>query len=271
MIDKGFIKPKIELNHYYLGASPLVKTVLQPNHSWLEFLPEFEPQSKQLETSNCTSFNTLNCIEILLRRLSAFDDNYSDRFLGIMAGTYPPGNDPHVVCEVVRHTGLIEEPLLSFTDEIQTVDEYYSFKGGNEPLCKAKGLEWVETWKFGHEWVKPNKESMMEALKYSPLGVAVVAWQKNKYYYKRPEQDDNHWTAIVDYKENEYWIVYDSYMYDGSAIKYLEWDYPFEYIKRFSLSVQPETIETLNWIEQILLALKKLVENFKSYGWEIIK
>lgn len=268
-MDTGFIKPKIEEKHFVLGASPLTQKVLQPNGQWLEFLPPFEPQQKQFETSNCSSFNTLKPLEILLRKLTLFDDNYSDRFLGIMAGTFPPGNDPHVVCEAIRKTGLIEEPLLPFSDDLEDVTEYYSFKGGDVTLCKAKGIEWTRTWNFGHEWLKPK--DMKQALRFSPLAVAVVAWQKNKYYYKRPEQDDNHWTAIVGYKENEYWIVYDSYMEGGSAIKYLEWNYPFVYIKRFHLAVQPEITEKINWIKQTLLALKKLVANLKSYGWEIIK
>lgn len=261
MINYGFLKPRIEPKNYVLGASPLVQNILQPDGQWTEYLPEFEPQLKQFETYNCTSFNTLNCIEVLLKRQNRLDNNFSDRFVGIKAGTYPPGNDPHTVAEAIRHAGVIIEPLLPFTEEIDSIQAYYSYKGGNEPLCTQKGLEWTETWDFGHEYVPVNTKALMEGLKLSPLGISVFAWQKNgDKFYKRPEQQDNHWTMLVGYKEGEYWIVDDSYLQDGTPIKHLEWDYPFGYAKRFHLSLRPEIKKKLNLMERLLKILSAYIK-----------
>lgn len=253
----GFIAPVIEEKNYVFGASPLTQNVLQPDGQWLSLLPKFEPQRKQLETSNCTGFGSLNIIEILLRKLN-IEDNYSDRYLGIVAGTYPPGNDPNTVAQAVRHNGVLEEKYLPFSDDLATVDEYYSFNGADETDCRAKGKKWLELFDYGHEYVPNNQISMMEALKYSPLGASVVAWQQEDgLYYKRPEQQDNHWITIVGYEEGQYWVIYDSYESDSSPIKKLRWDYPFGYVKRYSLGVRPEIKETLSWMERILLALKE--------------
>jgi len=241
----GYIEPLITEEHYVLGSSKLNQVVLQIDGDWLPYTPFFEPQQRQFETYNCTSFNTLNCLETLFKRLGV-DGNYSDRFLGIVAGTKPPGNDPHVVAEAIRKHGLIPEAMLPFSDDLKTVEEYYSFKGADEAECRKAGKEWLKKWNFGHEWVfqgdVPNRaESMLEALKYSPLGVSVNAWKKNgDLYTKVKGSRDNHWTAcIVGYDKDNFWLIDDSYLDQEKPLKKLDWNYPFGFCKRFHVEERP--------------------------------
>lgn len=235
------ISKEKDLEAYVLGGvSSLPKEVIRPDGNWLPFVPSFEPQARIFDTSNCTGFNTVNPIEIILRSMG-ITENYSDRWVGIIAGTKPPGNDPHIVAEAIRKHGLIPESMLPFSEDLKNVDEYYSFKGANEDECRKAGKEWLEKWDFGHEWVfeggKDKQKKMIEALTFSPLGVSVDAWQKrNGLFYKEKGESDNHWTScIVGYALNKHWIIADTYLDDGEPIKKLEWDYDFGFVKRYRL------------------------------------
>lgn len=266
MKNSGFIAPQIvtegEKAHYVLGALPQV--ILQADRNWLPFTAEFEPQQKKFETYNCTGFNTLTAIETLLARLG-IHENYSDRWVGIIAGTKAPGNDPHTVAEAIRKNGLIPESMLPFSDDLNSVDEYYSFKGADEAKCREVGQKWLERFDFGHEWVflggdnKPEK--MLEALQFSPLDVSVQAWHKDGILFSKPKGGaDNHWTCnVVGVNEKKYWIIDDSYLDDGQPLKYLEWDYDFGFCKRYSIVVKKDDKAKKAVIWQILQYLAELI------------
>src|SRR3990167_8332724 len=143
----GFIPPIIDSTNWVLGASNTPSfPVLQENGDWTEYLPDGESQNiRGIETYGCTSFGTLNPIEILIYELTGERVNYSDRWVGIIAGTKAPGNDPHKVAEAIREYGLIPESMLPFSDDLQNIDEYYSFKGltpAQIEECYAEGRKW---------------------------------------------------------------------------------------------------------------------------------
>ena len=227
-----------------MGASPLPRIVLQESGDWSMFAPKFEPQRKQFETFNCVSFNTIDCVQRLIQRLTGNEENYSDRFLGLAAGTTYGGNDPKTVAEALRKNGLIPEDLLPFSDNLKTLEEYYSFKDSDENECRGWGRKWLKKWDFGYEFVfnsdVPDKpERMMEALKYSPLGVSVAAWNydsEKDLFVKDKTERSNHWTVcVIGYKENEYWLIDDSYLEGESNLKKLSWNYSFDYAMRYFL------------------------------------
>ena len=100
---------------------------------------------------------------------------------------------------------------------------------------KQIAKQWLTEYTFMHEWVfkggSDKQERMMEALKYSPLGVSVVGWrQKDGLYVKYPGERDQHWTDVVGYEKDKHWIIYDSY---PPFIKHLAWDYDFGFAKRY--------------------------------------
>src|SRR3990167_4359710 len=220
MKNYGFNPPEITEEDYHFGGNKIQGQVLQGNgHGWLDFLPIFEPQSRAgIETNGCTQYNTLNPIETLLKRQFGGDYNYSERGLGILAGTNPnSGNNPKTISDTIRHKGLILDSLLPFDDIIKTPEEYYQPNPLPENLIQ-EGERWVEQWDFGYEYVKTpftktNAEIIIDALQYSPLGCSVVAWAKNENgLYEKPEgMNDNHWTGLFDYEYGAYWLIYDSY------------------------------------------------------------
>lgn len=237
----GLVTPVLEPDHYLLGASPLRGDEILPSGDWSRFLPDTEPQNiRGIETYNCTGFGTHNVIETMLRQRGKAA-NYSDRALGIAAGTSPVkgGNDPHVVAETIRKSfGAVDESVLPFDASVQTVTDYYR----PNPLTSSivrQGASWWNSFSLGHEWVIPpgstmslkDKQLLLAAsLKYSPIGISVYAWQQGTdgHYHKPVGAPDNHWVALVYAELGSYWEIFDSY--DG-YIKRLAWDYDFGYAK----------------------------------------
>src|SRR5690606_31558635 len=187
-----------------------------------------------VETYNCTAFGWTNLIEMVLKKLG-YDFNYSDRALGIMAGTYPPGNTPHKVGETIRKNGLVYESVLPF-NEVSTVDEYYKKELVTDEI-KSEAKKWLSFVEFGHEWVftpehdpKEQRDRIKEALTYSPLGVSVYAWVQNGDVYVKPHGTrDNHWCTLVNVENDGRYKIFDSY---DNTTKYLSPDFTFDWCKR---------------------------------------
>ena len=251
----GYIEPEIQEEDYILGDGMLQGEVLQPDGQWLDYLPDPELQKRRgVETSNCVGFNTLENVEILLKRKYGGVHNYSERALGIMAGTYPPGNDPHKVAETIRKQGLVPEYELPFTENILTVDEYYNPKPLPESLIQ-RGKEWLFWYDFKHEYVfdkgaslDEKHRSIIEALKYSPLGVSVFAWAQDANGVYQKLGRDNHWTCLVGYKLGAYWLVRDSY---EPHLKTLEWNYDFGIAKRYAITKHGSTPKKNYWWSRV--------------------
>lgn len=263
----GYIPATIQADHYILGGTGdniVPKVVLSPTGQWTP--PPFEAQSRNgIETNSCTGYGLLNCVEILGKQ-QGFDFNLSERFMALIAGTDPRkgGNDPHTVAEALRHYGAIAEADLPFDDTIKTPEEFYSFKGNDEKTCRDTGEQFTEAWDFMHTWVYSGfvgnkQELMMEALKYSPLGVAGPAWFYNPdtgLFYSPQGQGANHWFTIIGYVEGKYWIIDDSYLYGGEPLKHLEWDFDFACAKRYHF-VRNEVWKKQPWFMGVLSGLAK--------------
>lgn len=263
----GFVAEPQEENHFILGASQLPQVILQPTGSWQAYLPLGEPQSRpQLETCNCTAYGTLTAIEILTRRLFNTQPDFSERFVGIMAGTRPPGNSPHTACEAIRKYGLIEESLLPFNDSVHSIIEYYSPDPMIEELI-TRGREWLSFFDFGHEWtwkdgsdLSTKQSAIKEALNYSPVALSTYAWVWNAQgiYTKPHGLDDNHWTVCVDYKEGEYWLIFDSY---DPFLKKIAWDTDFMQAKRFHLAKRDLVIQKkISLLEQVVNLYRQMIQ-----------
>ncbi len=251
MKNYGFISDVIEEEDYILGGGQLGGEVLT-NGQWDDYLPVKELQSKRgLETMNCVAFSTLNALEILHKRKFGEEKNWSERYIGVLAGTTRNGNSPHKVIQVIRNTaGLIKDELLPFNVGIW--EEYYSPSPMTEKYLKI-GRKFLENWKIGHEWVfrgsGNNQEKIKIALQYSPVGASVFAWkQRNGLYYK-DEGKDNHWITIYGYEDGKYWKIFDSY---NDTHKQLEWQYPFGFAKRYTLD---KRTKKENWVIELTRSL----------------
>lgn len=257
----GFIEPKIELEDYVFGGGNVVADVFQENGQWDQFVPKDEIQENEsIETSNCTGYGTLNCLETFMKRAFGENNDYSERYTGVMAGTRPPGNSPQTVIQSIRKIGVIPESVLPFDQSITSIEEYYS----PDPMIKHftdMGMKWLEGYDVFHEWVSPYIADMKEALKYSPLGVGVYAWVQNTdgIYIRVPGGQDNHWCMCYGYEDGKYWKIFDSY---DSTHKKLDWNFGFSFIKRYHIDkkkiIQPDPKQ-----KQILLLLQKIIELYQ--------
>lgn len=254
----GFIAPKIEKENYIFGDANVPQVVLQENSDWTDFLPEKEKQSINFETFNCVSFGTLSAIEAIIFRLYKEKVNYSDRFVGIMAGTKEGGNDPHTVAEAIRKYGLIPEKMLPFSDDLKNISEYYSFKGADKEKCLQAGQSWLAKYDFKHEYVFSPSEPIEEkikkiilTLKFSILGVSVDAWNMDERGVYIKIGQENHWTLA--YNQKQFTGVFDTY---EPFLKQAEQN--FSYVKRFYIKkkIKEEPtfypVKETNWLIDLL-------------------
>lgn len=258
-MNHGFQAPVITPEDYVFGAQLGAKTLIEDGQ-WGDYLPPYEAQERNgLETMNCTSYGTLNCIETLMNFHYQNKTNYSERFTGVLAETTPSGNNPHKVAEVIRKEGLIAEALLPFNQWVKTWDDYYAPKPMAYEYYKI-GRQFLQNYEIKHDWVFVNApasrkpELLMKALQSSPLGVSVVAWHEQGGLYYKPEGTiDNHWATLYGYKEGEYWLVFDHYQNEH---KKLEWKYNFGFAKRFEVRKKEHKD---NWVVQFIKHLWSLI------------
>ena len=257
--DLGYVKPKVESDNYRKGDGNLgaIEEILMPNgHGWLPYLPQLERQNEHFETMHCTVYNTLNPIEALAKIKYNEDWDKSERYNGVLAGLTPSGGSPHNVAESIRKFGVIEQSSLPWTSNLNSFWEYSSPRPMTQNYLD-EGAKWLRDYEFRHDWVitagksvitqsvQQLKDSMVyyfvstpeaikDALQYSPLGIAVLAWKfRNGKAYKGRYEVDNHWTVLYDYIEGDCWLVYDSYL--NCHIK-LEWNYPISFAKRYFIN-----------------------------------
>ena len=277
----GFIPDKIEPQHYVFGSGKLGSEILTDGH-WLEYLQPFEElqYNSFIDSYNCTGYGTENCLTTLLKRkffgtsdwLEDYAD-FSERVIGILAHTKPPGNTPYNVAEAIRKGGLVAQKYLPFDETIKTIIQYFS----PDPLTPElieKGLSFK--WGIGHEAVvNVSPTSLIEALKRSPLGVGVFGWQEKDGIYYRNGEPANHWVALVDFKENEYWIIYDSYLADGKPLKKLNWNYKFESVRLYmikDISFSPANIaKKISIIQKLLVLFNQLLDLINAKYTQITK
>lgn len=256
-------------DHWHLGegkASERFGAVeLMPGgHGWGKYLPDTEPQKRNIETMACTVYASLTAYETLARfkGFKDFPKDCSERFSAILAEVAPDGNSPHKSCEAIRKHGVIEEELLPFTDKMTKWEEYYIPKP-MIPEYLELGKEVLSRFTLGHEYVfngsigiTSKQDKLIEALGRGTVCVSVKAWKKKGDLYYKGNEYDNHWTFLVDYKDGEYWVVRDTYApYD----KKLAWDYDFQTAKLYFLTRKTEADK-----KNLLTLLQNLLELLKS-------
>ena len=228
----GLVFDERKPEDYVLGGlTSLDIPVLVPDGQWDEYIPADELQAQYVETSACASFGTLNCVEALERREFGVATNWSDRFLAEVSGTTPQGNSPHTVAESLRKKKCVYEAEWPYTPDLDTWGKFYQTPPYN--LIVRAQIEFG--YDFGHQWINTDQASMMEALKYSPIGADVQAWgiPENGIYHRLGQS--NHWICIYGYVPNQYWKVFDSY---DNTHKKVAWDFGFTMVKGYTLHKQ---------------------------------
>jgi hypothetical protein len=204
---------------YFLGGGFLGTTEINPNGDWTLFCPLPEYQNLNgIDTQGCVREGTENGLEVLFSFVLHEDKNFSGRFLCIVDKSGRNGASPQTVIETIRKIGLVDEVDLPFSDDINTLDKYYSPDPMTSSLLK-KAKEFLKQYEIGHEWVYPigtnqtieqQNSLITSALKRSPVGASVSAWHEDGKGGFDQAWTENHWVIFV--KDlGEYWSVYDSY------------------------------------------------------------
>src|SRR3990167_4802380 len=170
-------------------------TVIRPDGQWDAYLPPYEEQSFSWgDTFHCTVFGTENAIQMLAKAKYDYVEEFTERYLGVLAGITQQGGSPHTVAEKWRSYGNLAYQFLPF----EGVGSWREFNSPN-PMTQAlvaEGRRWLTKFSIGHDWIRDFSPAIIkEALKYSPLGVGVYAWpppDSNGIYHKPPGVTDNH-------------------------------------------------------------------------------
>lgn len=265
--NRGFIFPDITPDQYWghLGGGIIPYEEIRPDADWRSCLPEIEIQeTANFDTFNCTGFGLTNIVEITLNHFG-IDKNFSDRGLGIAAGTKPPGNDPQVVAEALRKFGLLLEEKLPITG-VKTLEEYF----GPNPLPQELldlMKKFFDEFEFKHEWIilpttpiEQRPAILRKYLKTSPIGVAVYAWQKENGFYVNPGLPDNHWTTLV-YAPQSHYEIFDTYPDDTGVVKKLSPNFQFNLAKRYYIRHKATgTMSTVSPFQALILWLRRMVK-----------
>lgn len=232
-----------QLEARFEGLTPIT------NGQWDDFLPPYEEQKFGWgDTYHCTVYGTENAIQALAKAKYGVSEEYSERYLGVLAGIRNgSGGSPHTVIEKWKNSGNLLYKFLPF-ENIKSWTEFNSPNPMSADLI-LEGKKWLTKYRIGHDWVYDfTPENLMEALKFSPIGVGVYAWPNpvDGIYNKPSGVRDNHWIIIYGYVKDKYWKAYDHY--DG-GFKKLAWGYRFEFAKRFTLESLIPNEETMTKVE----------------------
>src|SRR3990167_8083636 len=164
----NFQYPVIKETDYRFGSAQVVGEIIRPDSDWRPYLPPEELQRRNgIESSSCyIEASQHSLATILEEQFNLKDQNYSARFNFIFANGTPSGGDPLRGAQTFRDYGLIPDSMFSFSD-IQSWEEFNSWKGGSEALCKEKGKKWREQWNPRYD-ISIRKEENIET-KYRKL------------------------------------------------------------------------------------------------------
>jgi hypothetical protein len=231
--DKDFFFGDQQLESRFGAASVVVK----PDGQWDAELPSREVQRQPWgDPYACIVYGTENCIQILQKaKYSVVEEEYTERYHSVLIGVKNGvGGSPQLSAESVRKNGELPYHFLPF-EGVNSFKEYNSPNPMSSTLLE-EGHKWLDNWNFGHDWIGAITPAILkEALKYSPLGIGVYAWQFDtaKQVYVEPAWvQQNHFVCLYGYEEGKYWKIYDSY---DNINKKLDWNYPFKFVKRYTM------------------------------------
>ncbi len=240
--NQGYLEPLIYDPRRWIsgGYSGIVGEPLEPDGQWKT--PIYECQRNvYFDTMGCVTFATLNAIETIMMRRFGVEVNYSDRYIAKLSGTGRNGNwASNVVNEILR-SGLVEEKVWAFDKfNFKTWEQYYADIPWD---VIGTGKLWNNKYDFKHEWLPTTDDQViMDALIYSPLTVAVHAWDAPVGgIYQRSTGRKNHYVLLTGFQETEYWKIFDHY---DNCYKKLAWDFDFGEKMKFDITLKKPSMPT---------------------------
>lgn len=206
IVKTNYRYPNIKPEHYRLGAVTN-KTVLRADGDWRSYLPKNEDQFKNgVDSSACYIEGQQHTIATIEEEsFGEVDNNYSARFNALLSDGSETGGDPLAGADSIRNDGLVPEELMPFDDNIQSWQDFHSWKGVNETALRLHGSEYKGRKKLSNEIVFEMHEplatkitKLRQALLYSPCPISVYGWvEDNEGYIKPVGKRDNHLVEAV--------------------------------------------------------------------------
>ena len=269
MRDFGLRELIGDARDYVFGDGNVPFIPYQTDSDFTKSFVKFENQSiPNFETYACTCFASTTQIEIQEKRQYGIEKNYSDRWLAIISGLNGSGGtDPQRVYQAIRDYGLIPEDMLPFSGDINTAEEYFSFKGANREECYAEGRRWLEKYDFRYEklWKGERPENFLEIIKKAQQSccptLSVSAWNEVNGEYVSTGNVNNHLTLgvrFIDEKEQ----VFDTYKRGDTNLKILAKDHNIR--RGYRIFIQKKTKQAMrkdvSTLIKVLNFLKELVK-----------
>lgn len=266
LIQPNFIYPEIKEADYIFGSQEVVGTILRPDGDWRSYIPPEEVQSKNgVESSACFLEGQQHTIAtVQAEQFGITGQNYAARFNIQFSGATSNGGDPLKGATSIRNDGLIPDSMLPFTDDIHSWEEFASFKGGSEHLCRTAGKLWLEKWEPNYDIVIKREFSLTDkytrlrdALKHSPIPLSVFAWveDENGIYIKPEGSTDNHLVECVYLDDQNCAYIWDTY---PPFLKKLGPNYNFDFAMRWSLKEKSMPVKTSSFLGTLLGAIRSL-------------
>jgi hypothetical protein len=266
IVKPNFIYPEIQPDHYVFGADNAGE-IIRENGDWRDYLPPEEEQKiNGVESSACyIEAQQHSVATILEEEFNLADQNYSSRFNALLSGGTEYGGDPLRGADSIHNDGLIPQEMMDFKD-LFSWDEFHSWKGVSEKLCRLAGLAFNKRWLVNYFIVFRREDSieaksvrLREALKRSPVDISVYAWvEKDGVYVKPQGVNDNHLVECVYLDEDNRAYIRDTY---PPFLKILEPNYNSDFAMRHTVKKKPEVANRsiIDLIKQIWFSLKNLL------------
>lgn len=267
-VARSFKYPEIKETDYRFAGVLDPREILRPDGDWRNYVPPAEDQRRNgIESSSCYVQAQQHTIATILdEKYDLPDQNFSERFNFIFSGGTPNGGDPLKAAQSFRDYGLIPDALLPFSTDIQTWDEFNSFKGSHKDVCVSEGKDWRSKFDPRYEIVitremdvETKYKLLKQALKYSPVPVSVA----NGYEMGLPKskgQRDIHLVELIYIDSENRPVVWDTYAPYQKTLAPL---YNFEFGMRWAITKNETSQITL--MEKLLVLLKQLVPFLQSH------
>ena len=241
-IKTNFKYPDLKPENYRFGSNQFIGTPLRENGDWRDYLPPEESQNvRGIESSACyveAQQHTIATIEE--EELGEPDNNYASRFNAKLSNGTPQGGDPIAGADSIRHDGLVKDRSMPFSEDIQSWEDFNSWKGVAEKTLREEGQNYLAKKGLNfdvvverHEPVETKYIKLKQALKYCPPPVSVVGWyEENGIYIKPKGAIDNHLVELVYIDENNRPYIRDTY---PPYLKILEPYYNFDFAMRWGI------------------------------------
>ncbi len=199
MIRQSFIYPDIKPEHYVFGALNAGK-VIREDGDWRDYTPPTRLQIfNGVEPSDCYVIAQLHALSTIQEEeFNIPDQVYAPRFNTLLSDGTENGGDPLKGADSIRGDGIIVDSMMPFDSSITSWDDFHSWKGANEKLCRMAGQLFKQNWKANNYIVFKREESveakyakLREALKRSPVPLSVYGKIDNNLQYVPKSEGDS--------------------------------------------------------------------------------